>query len=128
MMPRRNRNAHVVTLSAEVLADELTHMVGDLNGPNANGPRARSHLAIRIDPLPPWSDPDDRCYWCPACGYLTGTGRRIAAIPHEIPGPDRRVTYQDLNLPEPAPHSPRCPCARCLTAPFTRRRTRHGRN
>jgi hypothetical protein len=127
-MPRRNRNAHAITLAADALADRAIQVASDLNGADRNGSRPRSHLAIRIDPLPPWSDPGDRCYWCPNCGYLTGAGRRIATIPHEIPGPDRRITYRDLNLPEPAPHTPRCPCARCLTAPFTRRRIRNGRN
>jgi hypothetical protein len=128
MMPRRNRNTHATTLDADALADQATQVASGLNGCNGSRSRPRSHLAIRIDPLPPWSDPDDRYYWCPACGYLTGAGRRIAAIPHEIPGPDRRITYRDLNLPEPVPHIPGCPCARCLTAPFTtRRRTRHAR-
>jgi hypothetical protein len=127
-MPRRNRNAHAIRLDADTLAAHASQVASDLSYPNGNGSGPGSHLAIRIDPLPPWSDPAARCYWCPACGYLTGPGQRTAAIPHEIPGPDRRITYRDLNLPEPVPHMPGCPCARCLTAPFTtRRRTRHAR-
>jgi hypothetical protein len=128
-MPRRNRNVHTAIVNAEVLANQAIQVASGLDGADGSRSRTGSHLAIRIDPLPPWSDQDDRCYWCPTCGYLTGAGRRIAAIPHEIPGPDRRITYRDLNLPEPTPHPAKCPCARCLITSFTsRRRTRHDRN
>jgi hypothetical protein len=121
-MPRRNRNACTLTVDADALADQATQVASDLNRTGANGSGHVSHLAIRIDARPPWSHPDERSYWCPACGYLTGAGQHAAAIAHEIPGPDQAITYQDLNLPEPEPHSPRCPCARCLLTPFTTRR------
>src|SRR5487761_1252180 len=121
-MPRRNRNAHAATLNADALAEQVIGLAGDLHQHGPNGSPQRSHLAIRIDPLPPGSEHDDRSYWCPSCGYLTVAEQRTAPIAHEIPGPDRRITHADLNLPEPQPHSPGCPCTRCLLTPFITRR------
>ena len=120
-MPRRNRNAHATALNTDALADQALGLAGDLHQHGPHG-TPRSHLAIRIDPLPPWFEHDARTYWCPACGYLTGAEQRTAAIPHEIPGLDRRITHADLNLPEPQLHTPGCDCTRCLLAPFTTRR------
>lgn len=121
-MPRRNRNACAATLDADALADQATQVASHMNRTAGNGSGHVSHLAIRIDALPPWSDPDERSYWCPTCGYLTGAEQRSAALAHEIPGPDRTITYRDLNLSEPEPHSLGCPCARCLLTSFTTRR------
>lgn len=61
---------------------------------------SRPHLALRIDARPPWSHPLSRFYWCPHCGYLTGAQLQSSPVPHEIPRPDRMITWADLH-PEP---------------------------
>jgi Competence protein CoiA-like family len=64
---------------------------------SAAGQASRPHLALRIDALPPWSDPGERMYWCPRCGYLSGAELRSNLVAHEIPGPDRIITREDLD-------------------------------
>jgi hypothetical protein len=64
------------------------------------GRLSRPHLALRIDARPPWSHPLSRFYWCPQCGYLTGAQLQSSPVPHEIPRPDRAITWVDLH-PEP---------------------------
>jgi hypothetical protein len=49
---------------------------------------------------PPWSHLLSRFYWCPQCRYLTGAQLQSRPVPHEIPRPDRMITWADLH-PEP---------------------------
>lgn len=78
--------------SLDAFVRQVVEVANHQNWANAS----LSHLSIRIDALPPWSDPNDRYYWCPTCGFLTGVEQRTAAIPHEIPDPDRVITAADL--------------------------------
>ena len=64
------------------------------------GRRSWPHLALRIDARPPWSHPLSRFYWCPQCGYLTGAHLQSSPVSHEIPRPNRMITWADLH-PEP---------------------------
>jgi hypothetical protein len=73
---------------------------GDLQAGRAHTPSpgqpSQPHLALRIDARPPWSCPLSRLYWCPRCQYLTGAQLQSSPVAHEIPGPDRRITWADL--------------------------------
>ncbi len=59
-------------------------------------PERTTNLVQRIDAKPPGSPPEERMYYCPACGYLTGVQLRESRIPHEIASPDRTITKEDL--------------------------------
>ena len=74
---------------------------GDLLAGRAHTPSpgqpSQPHLALRIDARPPWSHPLSRLYWCPRCQYLTGAQLQSSPVIHEIPGPDRWITWADLH-------------------------------
>jgi hypothetical protein len=54
------------------------------------------YLVQRIDGHPPWAEPEQQLYYCPACGYLTGAELRDSQIPPEIAGADAVITDADL--------------------------------
>lgn len=68
--------------------------------PPATRPQG-THWVQRIDARPPWTDPDDWWYWCPACEYLTGahflTGTQIKSseLHHEIMTAGTSATKQE---------------------------------
>lgn len=63
---------------------------------SAANPTQRVHLALRIDALPPWSDPAEWTYWCACCGHMSGAELLFGQVTHAIPRPDKILMSFDL--------------------------------
>jgi hypothetical protein len=110
LLPSLEIMAHLQQEAAEAVARTRYPGAVASPAPDATAPRppvrpcqpvattlARPHLALRIDALPPWSDPDDHFYWCPCCDFLSGTELKSGATPHYFPSPGKFITAADLD-------------------------------